>query len=172
MTQSHGKDRASLTRRRFLKTTAAATGAAAGTGILGAPMIWAQNIRDVTLNQVGPSYSVIADIAEKASADLGFTIVPQTADSTALMTKVVSQPETIDIADLEFWAMQKVWRSGKLQPVEIAKIANWSKMTPLMKDGKNFDGSDLSRQGTMPLEVMYTGGPPSTTPTQCASGPT
>ena len=159
MTQSHGKDRASLTRRRFLKTTAAATGAAAGTGILGAPMIWAQNIRDVTLNQVGPSYSVIADIAEKASADLGFTIVPQTADSTALMTKVVSQPETIDIADLEFWAMQKVWRSGKLQPVEIAKIANWSKMTPLMKDGKNFDGSDLSRQGTMPLEVMYTGGP-------------
>ena len=159
MTQSHGKDRAGLTRRRFLKTTAAATGAAAGTGILGAPMIWAQNIRDVTLNQVGPSYSVIADIAEKASADLGFTIVPQTADSTALMTKVVSQPETIDIADLEFWAMQKVWRSGKLQPVEIAKIANWSKMTPLMKDGKNFDGSDLSRQGTMPLEVMYTGGP-------------
>ena len=31
MTQSHGKDRAGLTRRRFLKTTAAATGAAAGT---------------------------------------------------------------------------------------------------------------------------------------------
>ncbi|WP_207101659.1 ABC transporter substrate-binding protein [Paracoccus shandongensis] len=158
---THGKDRGSagLTRRGFLKTSAATAGVAAGSGVLGAPMIWAQTIKDITLNQVGPSYSVIADIAEKASADLGFTIVPQTADSTSLMTKVVSQPETIDIADLEFWAMQKVWRSGKLQPVEIARIANWSKMTPLMKDGKNFDGSDLSRQGTMPLEVMYTGGP-------------
>ena len=32
-------------------------------------------------------------------------------------------------------------------------------MTPLMRDGKNFDGSDLSRQGTMPFEVLYTGGP-------------
>ena len=159
MTQSDRQDRAGLTRRRFLKTTAAATGAALGSGAIGAPMIWAQTIKDVTLNQVGPSYSVIADIAEKASADLGFKIVPQTADSTALMAKVVTQPETIDIADLEFWAMQKVWRSGKLQPVEIAKIKLWSKMTPLMRDGKNFDGSDLSRQGTMPFEVMYTGGP-------------
>ena len=151
--------RGALSRRRFLQTTAATAGAAAGSGILGAPMIWAQNIKDVTLNQVGPSYSVISDITEKASADLGFKIVPQTADSTSLMAKVVNQPETIDIADLEFWAMQKVWRSGKLQPVEIARIKLWEKMTPLMRDGKNFDGSELSRQGTMPFEVMYTSAP-------------
>lgn len=154
-----GKKTGGLNRRGFLKASAATAGAAAGSGMLGAPMIWAQNIRDVVLNQVGPSYSVIADICEQASADLGFRIVPQTADSTQLMAKVVNQPETIDIADLEFWAMQKVWRSGQLQPVEIAKIAKWGEMTPLMREGKNFDGSDLSRQGTMPFEVMYTGGP-------------
>ncbi|MBK6465521.1 MAG: PotD/PotF family extracellular solute-binding protein [Paracoccaceae bacterium] len=144
-----------LTRRRFLQTSAATAGAAAGAGVLGAPMIWAQELKDVTLNWAGPSYSVIADIAEKASADLGFNIVPQTVESTALMAKVVNQPETIDIADLEFWAMQKVWRSGQVQPVDVAKIANWGMMTPLMREGKNFDGSDLSRQGTMPAEVMY-----------------
>lgn len=149
----------SLTRRRFLQAGAATAGAAAGAGVLGTPMIWAQDMKDVTLNWAGPSYSVIADIAEKASADLGFTIVPQVVDSTSLMAKVVNQPETIDIADLEFWAMQKVWRSGQLQPVEVAKIADWEKMTPLMRDGKNFDGSELSRQGTMPAEVLYTGGP-------------
>ncbi|VDC20133.1 ABC transporter substrate-binding protein [Pseudogemmobacter humi] len=154
-----GKKTGGLNRRGFLKASAATAGAAAGSGMLGAPMIWAQNIKDVELNQVGPSYSVIADICEQASADLGFRIVPQTADSTQLMAKVVNQPETIDIADLEFWAMQKVWRSGQLQPVEIAKIAKWGEMTPLMREGKNFDGSDLSRQGTMPFEVMYTGGP-------------
>ena len=145
-----------LSRRSVLKGGAAAVGAAAGSGILGAPMIWAQNIKDVTLNQVGPSYSVIADIAEKASADLGFKIVPQTADTTALMAKVVKQPETVDIADLEFFGLQKIYRSGNLQPVEISRIANWSKMTPLMRDGKGFDGSDLSRQGTLPFEVLYT----------------
>lgn len=158
-----GQDRApkhGLTRRRLLQTGAAA-GAAAGSGVLGAPMIWAQNIRDITLTQAGPSYSVISDIAEQASKDLGFRIVPQTVDTTALMAKVVNQPETLDIADFEFFGMQKVWRSGNLQPVEIARIQNWDKMTPLMRDGKNFDGSDLSRQGTMPFEVLYTEGPDS-----------
>lgn len=148
--------RTGLTRRRLLQSGAAAAGAAAGSGVLGAPMIWAQTIKDVTLNQVGPSYSVIADICEKASADLGFRIVPQTADTTALMAKVVNQPDTIDIADFEFFGMQKVYRSGNLQPIEIARIKLWEQMTPLMKDGKGFDGEDLSRQGTVPFEVLYT----------------
>jgi len=147
-----------LTRRRLLKTGAAAAGAAAGSGVLGAPMIWAQNIKDITLTQAGPSYSVISDIAEKASADLGFRIVPQVVDTTALMAKVVNQPETLDIADFEFFGMQKIYRSGNLQPVEIARIKEWGKMTPLMRDGKSFDGSDLSRQGTLPYDVLYTEG--------------
>lgn len=143
-------------RRAVLKGGAVAVGSAVGSGILGAPMIWAQNIKDITLNQVGPSYSVISDITEQASADLGFKIVPQTADTAALMAKVVNQPETVDIADFEFFGLQKVYRSGNIQPIEVSKIALWSKMTPLMRDGKNFDGSDLSRQGTLPHKVLYT----------------
>lgn len=147
---------AGITRRTILKGGAAALGAAAGSGIVGAPVVWAQNIKDITLNQVGPSFSVIADIAEKASADLGFKVVAQTADTTALMAKTVSQPKTIDIADYEFWGLQKIWRSGKLQPIDTGKIKEWSKMTPLMRDGKGFDGKDLSRQGTLPFKVLYT----------------
>src|SRR4028119_1599059 len=90
-------DRVGVSRRRFLQTTAATAAAGVGSGVIGAPMIWAQNIRDITLNWAGPSYSTIADIAEKASADLGFTIVPQVVESTALMTRIVNQPETIDV---------------------------------------------------------------------------
>ena len=150
------KTRAGVTRRQLLQGSAAVAGAGVGSGILGAPMIWAQNIKDVTLTQVGPSYSVIADICEKASADLGFKIVPQTAETTQLMAKVVNQPETVDIADFEFWGLQKVYRAGNLQPVDISKIKLWGEMTPLMRDGKNFDGADLSRQGTLPFEVLYT----------------
>lgn len=148
--------RKGISRRTLLKGAAATAGAAAGSGVIGAPTIWAQNLKDVTINQVGPSYSVIADICEKASADLGFRIVPQTADTTQLMAKVVTQPETVDIADLEFWGLQKVYRSGNLQPVDPGKIALWDKLTPLIRDGKNFDGSDLTRQGTLPYEVLYT----------------
>lgn len=156
--EARAKDAPGLTRRRLLQTGAAAAGAAAGSGVLGAPMIWAQTIKDITLTQAGPSYSVISDIAEQASKDLGFKIVPQVVDTTALMAKVVNQPETLDIADFEFFGMQKVWRGGNLQPVEIARIKLWDKMTPLMRDGKSFDGSELSRQGTMPFEVLYTDG--------------
>jgi len=145
-----------LTRRDLLKGTAAAAGAVAGSSILGAPTVWAQTTKDVTLNWVGPSYSVIADIATKASADLGFKIVPQTAETTQLMAKVVNQPETVDIADFEFWGLQKVYRAGNLQPVDVGKIKLWGEMTPLMRDGKSFDGSDLTRQGTLPFEVLYT----------------
>jgi putative spermidine/putrescine transport system substrate-binding protein len=152
-------ERVAVSRRRFLQTTAATAAVGVGSGVIGAPMIWAQNIKDVTLNWVGPSFSTIADIAEKASADLGFTIVPQVVESTALMTKIVNQPETIDIPDLEFWAMQKVWRAGMVQPVDRSKITLWDKMTPVMKDGKSFDGSDMSRQGTLPFEVLYVGAP-------------
>jgi putative spermidine/putrescine transport system substrate-binding protein len=155
-TVKSGTGDAGITRRNVLKGGAAALGAAAGSGIIGMPVIWAQNIKDITLNQVGPSFSVITDIAEKASADLGFKIVAQTAETTQLMAKTVSQPETIDIADYEYWGLQKGWRSGNLQPIDINKIKAWSAMTPLMRDGKGFDGKDMSRQGTLPFKVLYT----------------
>jgi putative spermidine/putrescine transport system substrate-binding protein len=156
MSSSRTKSRSGITRRDLIKSSAALAGAAAGSSIIGAPMVWAQTTKDVTLNWVGPSFSVIADIATKASADLGFTIVAQTAETTQLMAKVVNQPETVDIADFEYWGLQKVYRAGNLQPVDISKIKQWGDMTPLMRDGKGFDGKDLSRQGTLPFEVLYT----------------
>ncbi len=146
----------SISRRGILKGGAVVTGAAIGSGVLGAPMIWAQTIRDITLNQVGPSYSVISDIAAKASEDLGFTINPQVSDTTALMAKIATQPETVDIADLEFFGLQKVYRSGNIRPVETSRITRWDEMTPLMRDGKSFDGTDLTPEGTLPFNVVYT----------------
>jgi putative spermidine/putrescine transport system substrate-binding protein len=48
----------SVSRRSVLKGGAAAIGAAAGSGVItGFPTIWAQNIKDITLNHTGMSYS-------------------------------------------------------------------------------------------------------------------
>lgn len=146
-----------ISRRSILKGGAATAGAAFGSGVLGAPMIWAQTIKDITLNQAGPSFSVFSDIAAKASADLGFTINAQVVDTGALMAKVATQPETVDIADLEFFGLQKVYRSGNIRPIETSRIKRWAEMTPLMRDGKGFDGADLPDQGTVPFKVIYTG---------------
>ena len=63
-----------LSRRKVLKGAAATAGLAAGAQVIGAPTIWAQNIRDITLNHTGMSYSVLIDIARQATEDLGFTV--------------------------------------------------------------------------------------------------
>lgn len=66
------------------------------------------------------------------------------------MAHVMKQPEVVDIADIEFCALSKVWRSKQLQVIDISKIKNWEQIIPLCWDGKNFDGSDASRQGILP----------------------
>ncbi|MCB1377433.1 MAG: extracellular solute-binding protein [Alphaproteobacteria bacterium] len=145
-----------ISRRSLLKGAAAVGGMAAGSGaITGFPTIWAQNLKDVTILQVGPAYSVFQDIANQASKDLGFKIEIQNAWTDALMTRVINQPETVDIADMEFWAMRKVWPSGKLQAIDTKMIKSWDKIEPIFREGKYADGSAVSMQGTMPFEVLY-----------------
>jgi putative spermidine/putrescine transport system substrate-binding protein len=148
-----------VTRRTVLKGSAAVAGAAVGSGaITGFPTLWAQNLKDVTLNHVGSSYSAIIDIARQASQDLGFTVEMQSVNGDALVNRVVTQPTTVDIADLEYWAVQKVFPRGVMQGIEIAKIENWDKIVPLFTQGKYPDGRDVSRQGTLPYEVQYAAG--------------
>ena len=147
-----------VSRRSFLK--GAAAGAVAGSGaITGFPTVWAQKLKDVTILQVGPAYSVFQNIADQASKDLGFKIEIQNAWTDALMTRVINQPETVDIADLEFWAMQKVWPAGKLQAIDTRKIKSWDKIVPIFREGTYPDGKEVTRQGTMPFEVLYIDAP-------------
>ena len=79
-------------------------GAAASTGLIdGFPLVWAQNMKDVTLVQVGGSYSAIKEIADQATKDLGFKIEMQTAPHDALLNRLATQPKSIDIADIEYF---------------------------------------------------------------------
>ncbi|WP_371228047.1 ABC transporter substrate-binding protein [Roseovarius sp. 2305UL8-3] len=144
-----------ISRRSALKQLGASTALAGAGSVLGAPMIWAQEIKDVTLLHLGPSYSVFPDMVEQASADLGFKVEMQHAWTDGIMARVVNQPDTLDIADLEFWATQRVWRRGNMQALDISRINNWDKIIPIFRDGKNFDGSPMSTQGTLPFEVQY-----------------
>ncbi|PHR89044.1 MAG: ABC transporter substrate-binding protein [Blastopirellula sp.] len=142
-------------RRKFLKGVAGVSAFAAGSQIIGAPMVWANKLKDIKLSHVGGAYSAMKPIAEQASKDLGFTIEMQNLGFEALTARVATQPKTIDIADLSFVSMPAVTPRGVMQGIDISRIKNWDKITPIFTQGKNQDGSTASTQGNAPYEMMY-----------------
>ena len=103
MTKAHTAKKG-ISRRSLLKTGAAAVGLAAGSGaITGFPTIWAQS--NVTLRQFGTGVSNINAVAEKCKADLGITLEMTATDSDAAAQRSVTQPDSYDIADIEYWTL-------------------------------------------------------------------
>lgn len=148
-------------RRKFLKNGAkVATGAALASG--GFPMIWAQNIKNVTLRQFGTGVSNINAVAEKVKEDLGFNLEMTALDTDTTAQRVVTQPKSFDIADIEYFTVKKVWGSGNLQPFDVSKLANYDKIVGIFKDGKLTPESEIA-QGTAPHTVGFVDSPDATT---------
>ncbi|WP_353473647.1 extracellular solute-binding protein [Salipiger sp. H15] len=147
-----------LSRRTLLKGAAAAGAASA----FPAPMIWAQNIKDVTLRQFGTGVSNLNEVAQKVKEDLGFTLEMTALDSDAVTQRAATQPGSFDIADIEYWICKKVWPTGNLQAMDVSKIKNYDKIVGIFKDGKLTPESTIA-QGTAPHTVGFTDGPDGTT---------
>ncbi|MEP3636637.1 MAG: PotD/PotF family extracellular solute-binding protein [Paracoccaceae bacterium] len=143
-----------LSRRNVLKGGAAF---AAGS-TLGAPMIWAQNIKDVTLRQFGTGVSNLNDVANKVKEDLGFTLEMTALDSDSVTQRAATQPNSFDIADIEYWICKKVWPTGNLQAMDTSKIKNYDKIVGIFRNGKLNPDSTIA-QGTAPHTVGFTEGP-------------
>ncbi len=145
-------------RRALLKGGAAALAASA----LPAPMIWAQEIKDITLRQFGTGVSNLNDVAVKVKEDLGFTLEMTALDSDAVTQRAATQPDSFDIADIEYWICKKVWPTGNLQAMDTSKIKNYDKIVGIFKSGKLTPESVIA-QGTAPHSVGFVEGPGSTT---------
>ncbi|MFT6773802.1 MAG: putative spermidine/putrescine transport system substrate-binding protein [Paracoccaceae bacterium] len=143
-----------FSRRAMLKTGAAAVAATA----FPAPMIWAQNIKDVTLRQFGTGVSNINEVAQKVKEDLGFTLEMTALDSDSVTQRAATQPDSFDIADIEYWICRKVWPTGNLQAMDTKKIKNYDKIVGIFRNGKLTPESTIA-QGTAPHSVGFTSGP-------------
>jgi putative spermidine/putrescine transport system substrate-binding protein len=148
-----------VTRRGVLKTTAAAVGGVAiGSGaITGFPTIWAQNIKNVTLRQFGTGVSDLNDIAVKCKQDLGFTLKMTAMDSDATAQRAITQPDSYDIADIEYWICKKVFPRGVLQPMDTKKLKYFDQIVPIFITGKLTPTSHIA-QGTAPHTVGFVEG--------------
>jgi putative spermidine/putrescine transport system substrate-binding protein len=152
-------------RRSILKGGAAAMAAST----LPAPMIWAQEIKDVVLRQAGTGVSAFNEVAAKVKEDLGFTLEMTALDSDAVTQRAATQPDSYDIADIEYWICKKVWPTGNLQAMDTSKIANYDKIVGIFRNGKLTPDSVIA-QGTAPHTVGFVEGPGSSTFVQEESG--
>ena len=151
-----------LSRRSLLKTGGALLGSAAGAGAIGGfPTIWAQEIKDIELRHVGVSYSVVKAIGDQASKDLGFKVTMQNLDTTAAINRFITQPNSVDIADVEGWQSKLATKRGILQGIEVKKIKEFDNILPIFTKGE-LEGHKIPRQGISPYEAMYIEKPNST----------
>ena len=140
--------------RRSVLKGAAATAVVAASNTIGAPMIWAQNIKDVTIRQFGTGVSNLNEVAEKVKEDLGFTLEMTALDSDSVTQRAATQPNSFDIADIEYWICKKVWPTGNLQAMDTTKIKLFDQISPIFITGKLHPDSVVA-QGTAPSKVGF-----------------
>ena len=155
-----------ISRRTFLKTTGAAAGLAAGAGIQGFPYVMSQEA--LTLRYLGTAVNQSSEIAAKVKEDLGINIeyIPVTTDEVT--KRIVTQPNSFDVVDSEYFSLKKLLPSGNLLGMDAKRIKLFDEITPVFTKGE-IGGKKIGDQGTAPKKVFYLTGPNST---EFASEPT
>ena len=159
MTRTVEKSGIKTTRRQMLKGLAAATGAGAGSGaITGFPTIWAQNIKDIVIRQIGSSTDTNKLVEDQANKDLPFKLQLTPLDGNTLVARAVTQPDTWDIVNDGPPDIPLLWPTKNFQTIDVKRIPWWSKVVPLYTTGK-IDPAAKFGQGLNPSLVMHADAP-------------
>ncbi len=146
------KDLQLLTRRTVVKGAGsmALLGAQAITGF---PAVHAQAPK--VLRYLGTAVNQSPDIAKKVKEDTGISIeyIPVTTDDVT--RRVITQPNSYDVVDTEYFSLRKLIPSGNLLAMDGRKIKNFDKITPVFSKGELPNGKKIGDQGTAPKKVMF-----------------
>ena len=158
-----------LSRRAVLKGAAGLAGAAAGSGaITGFPAVWSQE--DKVLRYLGTAVNQSDDMTKKVKEDTGITIQNIVATTDDVTKRVITQPNSFDVLDTEYFSLKKLVPSGNILPMDAKKIKEFDNITPVFTKGQLPNGKVIGDQGTAPKKVMFVEGPHSTkfsaTPTE------
>src|SRR6266581_7131761 len=155
MTRRSSETRINFSRRSLLKSAAAGGAVVAAEAVTGFPTVWAQNAKDVTLVHAGGSYAAIKEIGDQASKDLGFKIVMQASTDDVQLNRSLTQPNTIDINNIDSTKMPYLVGKGVLAPVPVAKYKYWADTVPLFTKNAYPNGHQTSNQGLSPAKAMF-----------------
>jgi putative spermidine/putrescine transport system substrate-binding protein len=146
-----------LSRRTLLRGAGAVAGAAAGSGaITGFPAVWSAEPK--VLRYLGTAVNQSADIAKKVKEDTGITIEYVAVTTDDVSKRVITQPNSYDIVDTEYFALKKLVPSGNLKAMDGTKIKQYDQITPVITKCELPDGKRIGDQGTAPKKVMFVEG--------------
>src|SRR6201988_258145 len=101
-----------INRRAVLKGAAGAVGLAAGTGaITGFPYVHSADPK--VLRYLGTAVNAGDEISKKCLADTGIKIEYITATTDDVTKRVITQPNSFDVLDTEYFQLKKLVPSGK-----------------------------------------------------------
>jgi putative spermidine/putrescine transport system substrate-binding protein len=151
------QDGVRLSRRTLLQ----GTGLALGSGLVtGFPAVWSQEPK--ILRYLGTAVNQADDITKKVKADTGITIQYISATTDDVTKRVVTQPNSFDVLDTEYFSLKKLVPSGNILGMDANKIKNFDKITPVFTKGELPNGKKIGDQGTAPKKVMFVEGQNST----------
>ncbi len=146
-----------LSRRTLLRGAGAVAGAAAGSGaITGFPAVWSAEPK--VLRYLGTAVNQSADIAKKVKEDTGITLDYVAVTTDDVTKRVITQPNSYDIVDTEYFSLKKLVPSGNLKAMDGKKIKQYDQITPVITKCELPDGKKIGDQGTAPKKVMFVEG--------------
>jgi len=151
-----------LSRRSLLKGAAGVAGIAAGSGaITGFPYV--KSAEPKVLRYLGTAVNEGDDIAKKCFADTGIKIEYITTTTDDVTKRVITQPNSFDVLDTEYFSLKKLIPSGNILPLDARKIKEFDNITPVFTKGELPNGKKIGGQGTAPWKVLYLEGETSKT---------
>src|ERR1700754_3862630 len=151
---SRWKMNGGVSRRAVLKGAAGAVGIAAGSGaITGFPYV--QSAEPKVLRYLGTAVNEGDDISKKCLEDTGIKIEYITTTTDDVTKRVITQPNSFDVLDVEFFSLKKLVPSGNILPLDAKKIKEFDNITPVFTKGQLPNGKKIGDQGTAPWKVLY-----------------
>ncbi|MHC2281164.1 spermidine/putrescine-binding protein [Bradyrhizobium diazoefficiens] len=143
-----------VSRRTLLKGTAGLAGLAAGSGaITGFPYVKSADAK--VLRYLGTAVNEGDDISKQCLKDTGIKIEYITATTDDVTKRVMTQPNSFDVLDTEYFSLKKLVPSGNILALDARKIKEFDNITPVFTKGQTPGGKKIGNQGTAPWKVLY-----------------
>ena len=143
-----------VSRRTLLKSTAGLAGLAAGSGaITGFPYVKSADAK--VLRYLGTAVNEGDDISKQCLKDTGIKIEYITATTDDVTKRVMTQPNSFDVLDTEYFSLKKLVPSGNILALDARKIKEFDNITPVFTKGETPGGKKIGNQGTAPWKVLY-----------------